>query len=703
MVASLKAHIHKHDDLPPLKEEFAAWYIIMTWVYDKLPTCGYFRFRGDTGCIFGDARVVLGNGSQVKIDSFGNKHLQSVNQTLRIAGQGGALTARANRFHIYPEEPVMEIITESGKKLVGTHNHPLWSRNGWTRLDELKIGDKLRVITSIPGNGDVNCSDSYAGLLGYLIGDGGVAKDGYSAALYIADTEIEILPILERFIQETLKIIPSRNIRKAHGKGRTVDLHIIEIYNKEKVALLPREKRVPEIIWRSPKKAAATFLSWLYTADGCVYQKGRGACAIVLTQSKVELLRDVQLLLLRFGIHGRIVGKDLYIRRTKSIIKFAETIGFHTEAKKTKLIELVQYVKERREKNKGCGERARQSWEKIVSIKPAGVATVYDLEVPEHHRFIANGFVSHNTGKSRSLDVIGRLCYKPMMLGGAITPAPIYRMIRRFRGTLILDEADFSDSSEKDEVITVLNCGMERNRPVIRCNKNDPNELEILPCFGPKVFATRRGFVDQALESRCITHVMEETDREDISPILGEAFYEREKRLRKQLLMWRLKNMKDIDTRGIEQIDLGQIQARLKQTCLSYALQFKDYPEVMAQFKAFIIEYNKDLIKEKYTSDDGQVLMAFLKKTQERGKGEVAASHIQALLSSEMNVEFTTQRIGKTMKDLGLDEKKDRRRVAEGNYLTLYDWNARKMRKLIRRYIPDPDDFIDLMEVDVKV
>ncbi len=46
------------------------------------------------------------------------------------------------------------------------------------------------------------------------------------------------------------------------------------------------------------------------------------------------------------------------------------------------------------------------------------------------------------TGKSRCLDAIGRLCYKPLVVSGAITPAPIYRIITKYGGTVILDEAD---------------------------------------------------------------------------------------------------------------------------------------------------------------------------------------------------------------------------------------------------------------------
>jgi hypothetical protein len=90
-------------------------------------------------------------------------------------------------------------------------------------------------------------------------------------------------------------------------------------------------------------------------------------------------------------------------------------------------------------------------------------------------------------GKSRFLDAIGGLCYKACMVSGAITPAPIYRMIKQWGGSIILDEADFRDSSEKNEVITILNCGFEKNRPVIRCDQNNVDNLQFLPTYCPKV------------------------------------------------------------------------------------------------------------------------------------------------------------------------------------------------------------------------
>ena len=300
-------------------------------------------------------------------------------------------------------------------------------------------------------------------------------------------------------------------------------------------------------------------------------------------------------------------------------------------------------------------------------------------------------------GKSRSLDVIGKLCYKPMMLSGAITPAPIYRIIRRFRGTLILDEADFRDSTEKSEVVTLLNCGFERNRPVIRCSKDDPNNLEILPCFGPKVFATRFRFQDVALEARCLTHTMEETDRNNIPYLLGETFDKRTESLRNKLLLWRLRNLDKIDAKAVEHIDLGNIEPRLKQTSLPYAVPFKDMPDVMERFKAFIFEYNKDLIRERSEGDAGKIVYSIFQIAQKEGKGYISGSTISSHLSSELSLELSASKIGRILKSLNIK----RIRKSGGNQRARYIvWEPRLMRKLLRRYVTEPEDFAELFAAD---
>ena len=111
------------------------------------------------------------------------------------------------------------------------------------------------------------------------------------------------------------------------------------------------------------------------------------------------------------------------------------------------------------------------------------------------------------TGKSRFLSIVGGLCYKAIFASGASTVAPLFHLIDQIGGTVVLDEADFRFSSETADITKILNNGSSRGFPVLRCQKTPRGTFDTVAyrVFGPKVIATRFGFDDQALESRCIT------------------------------------------------------------------------------------------------------------------------------------------------------------------------------------------------------
>lgn len=304
-------------------------------------------------------------------------------------------------------------------------------------------------------------------------------------------------------------------------------------------------------------------------------------------------------------------------------------------------------------------------------------------------------------GKSRALDIIGDLCYKPMVLSGAITPAPIYRLIKKFRGTLILDEADFNDSDEKAEVTKILNCGFERSRPVIRCQKDDPDDLQVLPTFGPKVFATRFRFQDVALEARCLTYTMEETDREDIPPYLNTAYHKIVYSLRNQLLLWRFRNRDKIDpdkTSSIIDLDtIGErkIEPRLKQTCVPFGMIFSELPETVDRFRTFIHDYNEDLIRERYDSNQGRVVYAYFKAAQSLGRAYVTSGAVSKICLDELKLDLKPRRIAGILKSMNLHSDKCRIGGKQGRFL---QWNEVQAKKLFRRYIPGNDEFMDLFD-----
>lgn len=296
-------------------------------------------------------------------------------------------------------------------------------------------------------------------------------------------------------------------------------------------------------------------------------------------------------------------------------------------------------------------------------------------------------------GKSRGLDVCGGLCYKATSASGCITPAPIYRMLKRWAGTMILDEADLQNSDEYHEVTKILNCGFERNRPVIRAVKDNPDRLQILPTFGPKVFATRRRFKDAALEARCLTEIMQETTREEIPATLADTFYREQGELRNKLLLFRLRNYDRINSEGNVELDLHGIEPRLKQISACFASLFAGNPEVLRDYESFICHHQRELIEQRSLTVIGQVvaklfsLMESVTNVTNVNNDTTLIPLSSGDIAGELNM--TPQAVGQILKTLGLQTKLHK---VEGNPKRYIVFDQVKLDTLMRRYIVPQDD-----------
>jgi hypothetical protein len=177
----------------------------------------------------------------------------------------------------------------------------------------------------------------------------------------------------------------------------------------------------------------------------------------------------------------------------------------------------------------------------------------------------------YGTGKSRVLQVIGSICYKPMFVSGASTVSPMFRIIDAFRGTLVIDESDFRFSDERAEIVKILNNGNASGFPILRSEITPTKEYNprAFAVYGPKLIATRRRFDDPALESRCITEVMSGLPpRHDIPLSLPPDFHTKAQALRNQLVMYRFRNLeakRDVEVRRLEGLEsrIAQVYAPL--------------------------------------------------------------------------------------------------------------------------------------------
>jgi len=406
---------------------------------------------GDPSCLIADERVVMSDGTIMKIGEMGTEHLEDINYNLHMGM--GRKVGKATKFHFFKSQPIMEIVTETGKSIKGTCNQPVLVLKDreriWKRLDEIKINDRVCTVSKIECRKKhfvdtkwTDCSyyhkswhikipkvldESLAGIFGYIIADGWIRKR--SIGFVINKDELDIAPKIINHLEKCFGVpISSYEHKRASEKVMYYEVNRTHL---AKLLSFLKEKRVPNLVFQSRDSVVASFLKWLYEGDGSVFSKGRGRTSVSLRSNNIELLRDVQLLLLRFGIHSRILWENkkrmikikgreviskpsgsLMIRRSESITKFSKNIGFVSQKKISKLEKAVEYAKSH------VHRVHKERSEKIVKINNDFPQDVFDVEVSNYHRFVANGIIVHNTGKSQLLKLISGIIPRGKYVGG---------------------------------------------------------------------------------------------------------------------------------------------------------------------------------------------------------------------------------------------------------------------------------------------
>ena len=214
----------------------------------------------------------------------------------------------------------------------------------------------------------------------------------------------------------------------------------------------------------------------------------------------------------------------------------------------------------------------------------------------------------YGTGKTRTLLVIGSICYKPFFASGASTVSPIFHTLDAFRGTLIFDEADFRFSDERAEIVKILNNGNVRGLPVLRTMMNRQREFnpQAFQVFGPKIVATRGSYEDRGLESRFITEEMGSRRlRSDIPINLPDDFRDEARELRNKLLLYRFHRR--FDVRIDASLADPKLEPRLNQILLPLLSVIQD-STLRAELRSVALEAQASLVAERGLLAEAQVL-----------------------------------------------------------------------------------------------
>ncbi len=383
---------------------------------------------GKRGCLKEDTKVFTNHGYKNIKDFDPKKDL-----VLSYNGEDfGWENAELLKYQV--DEELLEIENYDGQKLLMTEEHPLLvleeGRTVWKKASDLKINDSLVSVSHIPEVKNDKESLRIARLLGFILADGtmqarkGKFKDGrgywYNGTkrrIRIFNGSDDILKTAKKDFEEEFNITA-----KIYKKGKencyvvqTQQGKVLEKFRALGVPLGFKAHliRVPEIVFESSNVFKANFIKALFSCDGYVNKDGHH---IIYYSKSRKFLEDLNLVLSHFNIQSTIRNKIvklngkifhnylLNITDHSSLENFKE-IGFVHALKDEKLKKHSFWQTQRRKKTKYLSDNLFANEIKKIT-KVDGIKEVYDLHVPRHHSFVANGVISHNSGKSYTMGSI---------------------------------------------------------------------------------------------------------------------------------------------------------------------------------------------------------------------------------------------------------------------------------------------------------
>lgn len=320
-----------------------------------------------------------------------------VDKRLQVLVHDGNQLQRVVNWFAHGKKPTARVVTNRGFVIDGSVTHRVLNdQYEWKRLDELVIGDRLtlshsngiwtdkQVELAWKSKRSEKCTIptvvgvDLGALLGYLVGDGHISMKGGNFGLTSVDDE------QAEWYEEL--------IGRLFGPCRK-DSGVL-VYSKDVEEFLvwlgAQEKSVPGVILSSCKAVQAAFLRAFFDVNAYVDTDFDG---VILSAFGSKLVEQIQVMLLNFGVLSNRLEKDkdnFHICITgRSAVYFFEEIGFGLLRKQAWLNKCVTRDDRRFSKT--------EDWTDEVVEITYGEDEVFDISVDKTHRYVAQGFVNHNS------------------------------------------------------------------------------------------------------------------------------------------------------------------------------------------------------------------------------------------------------------------------------------------------------------------
>jgi ribonucleoside-diphosphate reductase alpha chain len=383
------------------------------------------RINASNPCVTGDTLVATAEGYR----RIGNL----VGQTVEVInGQGRKVWV--DRIFPTGRKPIYELQTRAGYRVRLTADHRVWTDNrGDVPASELTVDDVVRLEQ--PGFGNEFVPDAFGELIGATLGDGCVtrgANDQDFLFVSLGEQEFRVAERLRDGIDQCKDWLQTGDDRSRREStiartptglrvGTSVRTILAKVREFAVVDAGSAEKKLADAVFGLDRPSQAAILRGLFTADGTVANYGEKSQYVSLDSTSRDLLQQVQLLLLGFGIKSKLYANRRAIGQTVAVlpdgkggvaeypvqqihslrisrasrVRFEEEVGFLAESHKAEL--LVQL-------NRDVSAYADPLVDRVASLTPCGEEDVFDLTEPVTNHFVANGIVVHNCSEYMFLD-----------------------------------------------------------------------------------------------------------------------------------------------------------------------------------------------------------------------------------------------------------------------------------------------------------
>lgn len=347
---------------------------------------------------------------------------------LRDVVPGMHVLTHKNRFrrvlavHQQGVLPTLRLTTRKGRTVVAAGDHPFYTTDSWRELQHIRSDDRVGVVPQSDRltSGRPTMSPETARLLGYLVGDGScrgtpnitVADDPEAADIHHVVRAAGFVPTEQTYrMAQTGYMLRRIGIRAAVGQmkrpTKTSSGPVKQFMQRyglwEKSSYT---KRVPEDVMCGNENVISEFLGAYWACDGFITKKTaeRSDHLIGCDSVSLDMLRDIQLLLLRLGIDSIIRRKVAKVKTEKqgdTYTSYSLTVSDQYNCWQFARRVCLRHTKDERLiplRRANAPDFARDVVPDVVeSVEPSDVVECMCLTVEEDQSFVVNGFAVHNS------------------------------------------------------------------------------------------------------------------------------------------------------------------------------------------------------------------------------------------------------------------------------------------------------------------